>query len=200
MVRPRAARNDRLSVSGFTVSSNVGVGPVREAFEDGVSGRFVQNRTQSRKLNEISGFRKRPFAGVAERLTLWRAGCRSNGREGPSPATPSPDPILGQILRSPGARAKVNRWRAVSCAVPQDFAYHALVRAALIQKYKNRLIRTAFPSRSARLRMLRTIITWRRICCSTRRAGNQEEGRALFRPVHAAWSLMSFAAGRLSDR
>jgi hypothetical protein len=61
MVKPRPAQNDRLPASGLTVSSDVGVGPVREAFANGVTGRFVQNRTQSRKNNEISRFYKRPF-------------------------------------------------------------------------------------------------------------------------------------------
>jgi hypothetical protein len=45
----------------------------------------------------------------------------------------------------------------------------------------------------------RRIITWQRICCSIQ-VGDQKEARALSGELTRPWSLMSFAAGRLSDR
>ena len=85
---------------------------------------------------------------VADRLPAQPKG------EGLSPATSSPEQFLGQVLVVPGAQAKVNRWRAVSCARSQKFAYHALVRTAQVRQKPQESFefRTAFPADRQRRR------------------------------------------------
>ena len=128
-------------------------------------------------------------------------------RKGRGLALPHPalNQFLGQLLETPGARAKVNRWRAVSCAAGSQERLPRLSQDCPDpnNSSKNRLNlhcvpQPAGPAMDAAGRAAAYHHMAAHLLLNS--GGDQEEERALSGQLTRPWSLMSFAAGRLSDR